>query len=139
MPTLTIHSDLKDPTMRGRFCRRVTVTFGRLGVDVRHVLTRWLVIDPSAVFSGPAPLARSNVKSLASVAFIAIEVDQTRERSWRDKIVEGVLSASKDVFPHDRLFIRLIPVDPFDHWNVILAEMRDRAVKEGRNAGRDDC
>ena len=124
MPTLNIWTDITDRSVRSRFSRRVALALGRAGVSMSHTIICWHEIDIESVFCGPVAMPPSAEAALGRICFMSIEVDQQRERTWRDKISAAMRESATGVFPLDRFFFRIIPVDPGDYWNATLSVQR---------------
>jgi hypothetical protein len=122
MPTITIESNVTDQAARQRFATRITVSFGKLGIDVGHILIKWRQLGLEDVFAGPLCLAssRRNMGRDSMFASVSIEIAHTRQRRWRLDLMEAVQAAAANIFGLDLLFIRLVPVDPADYRNPVF-------------------
>jgi hypothetical protein len=129
MPTLNVWTDVTERSVRNRFSRRVALALGRAGVNMGHTVICWHEMDIESVFCGPVPMPASAESALGKICFMSIEVDQRRERSWRDQISAAIRESATGVFPLDRFFFRIVPVDPADYWNAALSV--ERASYEG--------
>lgn len=114
MPTLTIYAANGAEEVRDKIARDATVALAGIGIDPRRLLVLFL---PAVAYFGPMPAPQRTL-------WVSLECDADRPASWRDQALEALARALGPFADQDALFLRIIPVDPRDHWNHLLAAER---------------
>ncbi|WP_426361965.1 hypothetical protein [Streptomyces sp. E-08] len=112
MPTITVETTVDDPHLHRRFAKNLSLWLRGEGVDINHVITKFVTADPRQVFSGPFPLDGGTG---AHFAFVHCTVGETRPTAFLDRLAGRVVG---ELAPHvapERIFIQFVPVRPELH------------------------
>lgn len=114
MPTITVESTVNDPVVHRHFARRVSEWLSREGVDLNHVITKFVVADPQRVFSGPFPLVGRDQEPVA-FAFARCTIGSHRSPEFRSALAGEIVDALATAVTPERIFIQFELVDPGLH------------------------
>jgi hypothetical protein len=109
MPTMIVESTLADPTAQRRVAKQLSFWWRAHGVDVNHVITRFVAVVDGTVYSGPFPLP-------APFALVTCVVSEQRDADFRDRYAQAVRSALAPDIPPERVLLSFQPVDPALHY-----------------------
>jgi hypothetical protein len=114
MPTITIESTVTDRTVHRRFARSVSQWLRGQGVELNHVITKFVEVDPRHVFSGPFPLAGVE-PDLAPFAFATCTIGAHRTAAFRSGLASEIVDALAPAVEPGRIFIQFELADPELH------------------------
>jgi acyl carrier protein len=114
MPTITVESTVNDPLVHRHFARSVSEWLSREGVDLNHVITKFVVADPQRVFSGPFLLAGSDQEP-AGFAFARCTIGSQRTSEFRSALAGEIVDALAPAVAPERIFIQFELADPGLH------------------------
>lgn len=109
MPTTTIELPATDARFERRVAKDLALWWRRRGVDVNHVITRFVTLPADRVYSGPFPLG--DAFALVN-CLVARDRDHTFKRDYADAVRTALLPA----IPPSRVFISFHPTNPNDHF-----------------------
>jgi phenylpyruvate tautomerase PptA (4-oxalocrotonate tautomerase family) len=113
MPTITVESTALSPRLHREFAKRVSLWLRGQGVDLNHVITKFVVADPRHVFSGPFPLAADDATVFA---FVRCSVDAARTADFRRSMAAEIVLALRAAIPPERTFIQFEDVQKAKHF-----------------------
>ncbi|MGJ7416176.1 hypothetical protein AB9128_10050 [Streptomyces cinereoruber] len=137
MPTITVESTLEDLRAQRRFAKNVSLWLHGEGVDINHVITKFLPADPQRVFSGPYPLGGPGLNGRRDVqdareegrfALVRCTVDADRPARFRDRLAERIVTELAGHVTADRVFIQFDLVRPELH---VIGSQLGAAVSRG--------
>ncbi|MCR5942610.1 hypothetical protein FG152_17500 [Ochrobactrum sp. XJ1] len=131
MPTIQIKSDISDPKRRRDICRKMTIVFGRLGVDVHHLLIMWQPIALADVYPGPLNIIEMNKAWDGPIAYVAVAISKERPASWRARLLQELSDLFAGGGRGDYVFVELVPVAPSDFSTPVSRSMQ--SAKEQHN------
>jgi acyl carrier protein len=114
MPTITVESTINDPVVHRHFARSVSEWLSREGVDLNHVITKFVVADPHRVFSGPFLLAGGDQEP-AAFAFARCTIGSHRAPEFRSALAGEIVDALAPAVAPERIFIQFELADPGLH------------------------
>ncbi|MGC4805378.1 hypothetical protein [Micromonospora sp. DT233] len=109
-----MESTVADVRTQRAFARAVSTSLRREGIDINHVITKFLLADGQRVFSGPFPLGGVDGTS-SGFAFVTCVVGQHRDSQFRSRLAATIVAALDPAVPPDRIFIRFDLTDPALH------------------------
>ncbi|MFE2912519.1 hypothetical protein ACFRKE_08850 [Kitasatospora indigofera] len=123
MPTILVESTVDDPLVHRRFAKNISRWLRGQGVDINHVITKFVSADPERYFSGPFPLARpGSVLSgeapggaAGGFAFVQCTVDLARPAGFRTGLAERIVEELRGSVDAGRTFIQFHEVRPELH------------------------
>ncbi|WP_052434502.1 hypothetical protein [Streptacidiphilus melanogenes] len=115
MPTITVETNLEDPLLPRRAAKAWSLWMRRNGVDINHVITKFLPLPDDRVFSGPFPLGATPSGPPQPFAFVQCSISETRSPGFRAELAEQIVRALGPDVPDERIFIRFDLVDPALH------------------------
>src|SRR5436309_10766264 len=126
MPTTTIETPVDDVRYHRRVAKELSFWWRREGVDVNHVITRFVPLAGERVYSGPFPL------SGPPYALVHCVVSAERDGAFKRGYARHVRSVLGPEIPPDRVFVSFQPTDPTDHFTPGSAAWADDLVEEHR-------
>ncbi|MCE6076400.1 hypothetical protein FS799_16135 [Agrobacterium vitis] len=124
MPTIQIKSDISDLKKRRNICRKMTVVFGRLGVDVRHLLILWQPITQADIYPGPLSIAEMNKVWAGPIVYVSVAISNERPAAWRAQLLQELSDLFADGGPGEYVFIELLPVAASDFSTPVSRELQ---------------
>lgn len=88
--------------------------FGRLGVDVRHLLILWQPITQADIYPGPLSIAEMNKAWAGPIAYVSVAISNERSDSWRAQLLQELSDLFADGGRGEYVFIELLPVAASD-------------------------
>lgn len=125
MPTFTFEMPVDDVRVHRRIARNLSLWLRERGVELNHVMTRFVVLDHA--YSGPYPLH--------PVAFARCVVARERDAEFCRALAAHIATILQPEIPPDRIFIHFDPIDPDRHWTGAAALEEGRPDAERRPAG----
>ncbi|GHH74207.1 hypothetical protein GCM10018781_40350 [Kitasatospora indigofera] len=133
MPTILVESTVDDPLVHRRFAKNISRWLRGQGVDINHVITKFVSADPERYFSGPFPLARpgsvlsgeapagaegpaaGRAGAAGGFAFVQCTVDLARPAGFRTGLAERIVEELRGSVDAGRTFIQFHEVRPELH------------------------
>lgn len=123
MPTILVESTVDDPLVHRRFAKNISRWLRGQGVDLNHVITKFVSADPERYFSGPFPLARPGpvlsgeapAGAAGGFAFVQCTVDLARTARFRTGLAERIVEELRGSVDAGRTFIQFHEVRPELH------------------------
>lgn len=113
MPTTTIETPLTDARFERRVAKALSFWWRRQGTDIRHVLTRFVMLTGDHLYCGPLPMSTVADTPFAVVSCV---VSQHRGEAFKREYARQVRAALAPEVPADRVFVSFRPTDPDDHF-----------------------
>ncbi|MEU2247270.1 hypothetical protein [Streptomyces sp. NPDC019224] len=123
MPTIVVETTARDTGLERGFARAVSQWLRHEGVDLNHVITKFLPADPARVYSGPFLLA-GPAGDARPFAFVRCTVGRDRTDAFRRGLAAEIVRALAPAIPPALVFIQFEPVDPQLHFIGSDAERR---------------
>ena len=115
MPTITFELSVDDVRVHRRVAKSVSLWLRGQGVELNHVVTRFVILPIGNVYSGPFPLAGTAAEPLA-YAFAHCVVAHDRDAGFCHALAAQITRSLQPEVRADRVFVRFDPIDPARHW-----------------------
>jgi hypothetical protein len=112
----------------------MTVVFGRLSVDVRHLLIMWQPITPADVYPGPLNIIEMNRAWDGPIAYVTVTISEERPVSFRARLMQELSDLFAGGGRGDYVFVELVPVAASDFSTPVSRSMQ--SAKEQQNDER---
>jgi hypothetical protein len=114
VPTITFELSVQDPRVHRRIAKTVSLWLHQQGVDLNHVLTKFLVLGPESAYSGPFPLA-GTAPEKHGFAFVRCVVSDDRGPGFRLALAAEITASLQPEVRPDRVFVHFDLIDPELH------------------------
>lgn len=115
MPTIVVETPLAEAARERSFAKAVSMWLRHQGIDINHVITKFVHVDAQRVFSGPFPLAGARTGA-ETFAFVRCTVGHERSAGFRRELAREVVAALSPAVPAERVFVQFLPTDPELHF-----------------------
>lgn len=116
MPTTTIETPLSNDAFERRVAKQLSLWWRRQGLDIRHAITKFVVLRANRVYSGPFPMSGPPDEPAAAFAFVSCVVSRHRGHEFRRQYAHVVRVTLGPEIPADRVFVSFYPTEPADHF-----------------------
>ena len=120
MPTLIVTTADPSRLAKSRIARDLTVALAKQGILPGHIM---ILFQQGTPYFGPVPAPETLVR-------VTMEYDWARDGTWRDRMLAVLRKALAQHFHSEELFLRMVPVDPRDHWNHALDSHRPKSAEK---------